>query len=336
MKVNTETLKNALSFLSMGISTNSDKYETQLIEFEISNGKLKGFTNNGTDKLGMRICDSTDTFNAVLKFADLFNLIKACKDEEIEMKSGKNYVQFTTKTISCRLSVFDHKIERPIMPKYDKKVNGEKLKDCLPVIKSILNPAHVEECYRYVYFSDYVMVTDTDNVAVINEKLFNNILMSLRSIEILSTLGEFDYITNGKEICAFNDNKIVETLLKDSSHYQYTELLGLFAKLNNKISLTKDTLNNAISLASIFNADDVDLVFDTNGARLEIPANSFVYQLSTSHCIDKKYTLPLSLLKKFSVIGENLNIGIDSDDFISVEDSDNNNVKALFGVTNED
>ena len=331
MKIKTNILKDALSFLSMGISSNTSKYENLLVEFETSNGKLKGYTFDGINKLGMRIFDTNEDFNCTLKFSDIYNIVKACKDEDMELNAFKNYAQIKTNTVSCKLSVFDHKINRAYMYKYTNKEDGQKLAKYLGLFKAILNLNHVEECYRYIYFKDKIMVTNTDDAIIINEKLFNNILLPLKSVEILSTFGEFDYTVDHNNLCIFCEDKIVELQLMDATKYQYDDICDLFIPLKNKITITKDTLSNAINLASIFNVENINLVFNVNGANLEIPSIDFVYKLSTTPCIDMTYTLPLSKLKKFLTVGENLTIGFDSTAFVNVEDD----IKAIFGIKSE-
>lgn len=330
MKINTDVLKKALDFLSMGISKSSDKYETQLIEFETSNGRLKAYTSDDINKLGIRICDTTEELNVTLKFDILYNLVKACKDDEVEIVAAKNYTQFKTNTISCRLSTFTHVIARPKFPAYDKTMEGRKISQYLPIIKSILNTSHVEECYRYVYFSDNVMVTDTDNVAIIDEKLFNNILISLHSLEILSSFDNFELVYSSNCLCAKCGDKIVEISLMDSSKYQYSDILALFSQSSpNKIEITKSTLSSAINTASLFDSDSVELIFSDKGLTMEMPKLGFKYILSTESCSDMKYNLPLTLLKKFLVIGDNLTIGYNDANLIGIE---NDKIKALFGV----
>ena len=332
MKINTEIFKEALSFLSMGISSNTSKYETLLVEFETSNGKFKGFTFDGINKLAIRIFDTNEPFNCTLKFSDIYNIVKACKDEEMELNAFKNYAQIKTKTVSCKLSVFDHKINRAQLTQYTNTENGQKIANYLTVLKSILNTNHVEECYRYIYFKDKIMVTNTDDAIIINEKLFNNILLPLKSVEILSTFGDFNYAIENNTLFVLSDNKIVELRIMDATKYQYDDICDLFIPLKNKITITKDTLSNAINLASIFNVENINLVFNVNGANLEIPSIDFVYKLSATPCIDMTYTLPLSKLKKFLTIGENLTIGFDSTAFVNVEDD----IKAIFGIKSED
>ena len=330
MKIETETLKKALDYLSMGIGKSADKYENQLIEFETSNGKLKAYTSDDVNKLGIRICDCTDEFNVTLKFDILYSLVKACKDSEIEIIANKNFTQFKTKTISCKLSTFNHNITRPEFPKYTDKMNGKDLVKYLPMIKSILNTSHTVECYRYVYFGDNIMVTDTDNVAIITEKVFDDILLQLHSLEILSSFEDFDYIVGKTKICVCSGDKIADITLMNKAEYQYKDLLDLFNTTStNKITLTKELLSSAISTAALFDNETINLVFNNDGIKLEMPSVEFSYILSTFHCIDRTYTMPLTLLKKFLVIGDNLTIGYDNDSLIYVE---NDNIKTIYGV----
>jgi len=330
MIIDTETLKKALDYLSMGIAKSNDKYETQLVEFETSNGRLKAYTSDDVNKLGIRICDTTDTLNVTLKFDMLYNLVKACKDNQIEIKAAKNYAEFTTNIVSCRLSTFSHSIARPQFLKYTGSMNSEVIREYMPIIKSMIDTSHAVECYRYVYFGDNIMATDTDNVAIIDESIFNNMLMQLHSLEILSSFDDFEYILDGNTLCACSGGKIVEISLMDKSKYQYTDLMELFNNAaKNTISLSKDILSNAISTASLFAPDTVELVFDDNGARIEIPNDNFKYVLSSNKCASKTYKVTLHLLKRFLVIGTDLTIGYDEDTLISVNDG---KIKTIFGV----
>ena len=330
MKINTETLRKALDFLSMGVTKSLDKYETELIEFETSNGRLKGYTCDDVNKLGMRICDTDETLNVTLKFDMLYNLVKACKDDEIEIVAAKNFTTFKSKTISCKLSTFTHSITKPEFPKYTDSADGSVIRENLPIIKAMLRLDHVEPCYRGVYFSDYIMASDTDNVAIINEKLFNNILLPYHSVQILSTFDKFDYIVGSRKICAFCDGKIVDIALIDKTKYQYEDILALFSISNkNKISIDKSIFSNALSTASLFGIDKVDLVFDSTGMRIEIPTEDFKYTLSETPCIDRKYTLPMDRIKKFLIVGDTLTIGYDLEDLVLIE---NDKIKTLIGV----
>lgn len=332
MKIKTDVLQKALDFLSMGVAKSLDKYETELIEFETSNGKLKAYTNDGVNKLGMRICDTTDDFNVTLKFDMLYNLVKACKDDEIELKPAKNYTTFTTNTLSCRISTFTHKLDRPVFPTYDSKMKSENIKSAIPIIKSMLDEKHVEECYRYVYFGDHIMVSDTDNVIIINENLFNNILVQMHSLLILTMFDEFDYICGQRSFCAHSDGRIVEFNLMDKTKFQYDDMLELFKTTSkNSLVIEKTVLQNALNIALLFDTENVDVVFDENGVRIEIPAANFKYSLSNHRCIDKTYTMPISLLKKMLVLGDQLTIGYDSDDLVYVESGI---YKAIYGVPN--
>ena len=330
MIIDTETLKKALDYLSMGIVKSSDKYETQLIEFETSNGRLKAYTSDDVNKLGIRIGDTTDTLNVTLKFDMLYSLVKACKDSQIGIKAAKNYAEFITNTVSCRLSTFSHSISKPQFPKYTGSMNSEIIKEYMPIIKSMIDTSHAVECYRYVYFGDNIMATDTDNVAVIDESVFNDILLQLHSLEILSSFNDFEYILNDTTLCACSDGKIVEISLMDKSKYQYTDLMELFDNASkNTINLSKDILSNAISTASLFAPDSVELIFDDNGVRIEIPNDNFKYVLSANKYASKTYKVTLNLLKRFLVIGTDLTIGYDEDTIISVNDG---KIKTIFGV----
>ena len=335
MKINTEQLKKALDFLSMGIAKSNDKYETLLVELETSNGRLKGYTNDGVNKLGVRICDTTENFNATLKFDILYSLVKSCKEEEFTLEAGKNYATFTTPTFSCKLLVFDTHIARVKMVQFTDKVAKDTFTPYLPVIKTILNPNHVVECYRYVFFGDYIMVTDTDNIAVINEKIFNNILISYHSLEILNYLGDFEYAVgrngDGQEvICAFSDDRAVEIAIMDKTDYQYDDLIALFNNNStNSVILKKESLSLAINYASLFDSDKVDLIFSKNGVTMEIPSADLKYVISSEPCEDMKYSISIDLMKKFLIAGDEIKICYDDSTLIYVS---NDAVKTIYGV----
>lgn len=340
MKINTDVLKESLDFLSMGISkAASSPTATKLIELSTHEGKLYGYTYDEVNFLRVKICDTTEDFNVVLTF-DVFNsLVSSCKDDEIELIIEKKGVKFKTKTMSCKLANYlqtasTSPVKHPLTTLCDKECT-EDIGQYMSAIKSILNKNHVITCYQNIYFGDAILATDTDNALIINKQVFTeDLLLSYHSVEILNSLGNFNYAIkteNGwTSLYVKTENKVLYITTFKRDEYQYNDFKNLLkVDIPNAVDIEKTDLNNGLSTASLFQSANIDIVMSKDGVSLVIPSDDFNYKISTIPCEDFSYRVPIATVKRMLCLDQKITLFYGNKDFIKIYSGD---YKELLGV----
>lgn len=312
MKLDVNNLKEKLTLLGYGVSKSNVVLIHQLIELSEENGSLYGYTNNADIMVKIKICDNVPKDSKILVYYNTFNdIIKSCSDDEIDLDVVKgNILKIKSKHINCKISTYNDKSVKHPKIETDSTVDTSKFKDYLPLCRNIIDSDFSVECYKYIYFGDNIMVSDTDNVLVIDEKPFNhNVLLSPNSVELLSRFDSFDYkftttkVKLGNEMIEQNflllskDDIVINLTSYSLKDYQYDDLAGLFdATFNEKITLNSSDISKALSYRKIFIGNPL-LVLNNKGVFITIEDSDFIYKLDDTHCNNHTYTLSDKLIK---------------------------------------
>lgn len=326
MKIDNSKLKSDLSLLSNAVlKDNTARPITKMIELSTKNGFLYGYTNDGINSIGIKICPISDEFSAVINFATLYDIVKVSKGD-ITLKATDKFVTIKTDNLSCKIpnyTINQHNtnkigLEHPIKPNNSQVIDFSNLKNELDYCKAILNPNFIIEAYKYIYFNDDIMVTDTDNVSIIHDCVFNKpILLSISSVNILTNFTECNYEIFNKgsnEILGiYTDDICVNIKTMNTIDYQYDDLHNLFNEtFNNKITIENSILSEAITACKLFKYDPI-LVFNNKGILLKIPSIEFVYVINNTPCNEEySFKITTDLLKKITVNSELITIEYDN------------------------
>lgn len=327
MKIEAKVLQDALAFLGLGISKNvSDRPITKMLELCTENGFLVGTTCDGLTSIRLKICATTEDIKALVEFEFFNNIIKACTDE-VELKQATNALSIKSTSMKCKVpSMYDRpSTSMPHLPMVacTNDADFSSLASVLPICKSIVNPSFSIECYRYVYLGDKVMVTDTDNVAVVNKKFFNDsVLLSYKSIEILSKLTTAKYtITNEvhartkkdfKKLYIQTDAAEIVCLSNYMDLFQYDDLCNLFSlPENDSIVISKESLSKGYNVAKLFKNSKILLVFDTDKVFFKIAQSDFEYIICNVGIKDAHtYRVTDDLMKRILTLSGEIKISL--------------------------
>lgn len=325
MKIDNSKLKSDLSLLSNAVlKDNTARPITKMIELSTKNGFLYGYTNDGINSIGIKICPVSDDFTAIINFATLYDIVKVSKGD-ITLKATDKFVTIKTDNLSCKIpnyTINQHNtnkigLEHPIKPNNSQVIDFSNLKNELDYCKAILNPNFIIEAYKYIYFNDNIMVTDTDNVAIIHDCIFNKpILLSLSSVNILTNFTECNYEIFNKSsteiLGIYTDDICVNIKTMNTTDFQYDDLLNLFNEsFNNKIVIENSILSEGINACKLFKYDP-KLVFNNEGVSLKIPSIEFTYIINNTPCNDEcSFNISTDLLKKITVNSDLITIEYD-------------------------
>lgn len=362
MKIDSKLLQDSLAFLGLAVSKNvSSRPITKMLELKTDGSFLIGTTCDEQVFLHLKICPTTEDLKVLVEFELFNNIIKSCTGE-IELKEATNAVSIKSASMKCKVpSSFNRpNTSMPTIPMVEcsEETDFTGLSSVLPICKSILKPDFSIDCYRNIFFGDNIMVTDTDNVAVISKKFFNtNVLLSYKVVEILSKLTNAKYtITDEvhahtkrefKKVYVKNDTVELTCLSNYSQQFQYDDLAELF-KLTEKESVTinKADLSKGYSVAKNFKNAKIDLVFDNDGVFLTIHKSDFIYKVSESKTTNKwVFNATDDLVKKILTLPDTIEINIlenmircssngVNEIFSVVEESDNAKTNISTEVTN--
>ncbi len=294
MTLDVSRLKECLSILSLAISKNSsDRPSTKMIELSTENGFLYGYTDNGINNIRMKICDTTDSINATCEFSLFYDIIKNC-DSSVDIKTTNKAISIKSNDLKCKIPIHSSAsgksgIKHPSTVS-DNDIDFSEIKDILPICKSIIDTDLPIICYRKIYFSNKIMVSDTDNVAIIDKNIFNEpVLLELSSVEILSKLSNCKYkiesnqkdVNEIQKVLHISSDDIDITIISIlTEEYQYNDLINLFSiNIANKTTIDVSSLSKAVSVSKLFKHTP-NLVFDENGTSLQIISKDFVYNIN--------------------------------------------------------
>lgn len=161
------------------------------------------------------------------------------------------------------------------------------------------------------------MVSDTDNVLIVKNKIFNkDVMLNFSSVELLSNISEVKY-TFVDEDASKPKEKISKLRIKskeleasiivsynEDEDFQYNDLMALFDDVaGSYIELDTKTFAKAVSASQLFKREPI-LIFDDSGIRLDIPSSEFSYRISTEACDNRAFILTPDVSKKIIALGD--------------------------------
>lgn len=341
MKISSDTLKEKLKYLGFGISKNStDPIRTKVIRFSSDGTNVYAFTNDGVNSLKVLIGQTNDDFTAMTDYAQFVNVIKSC-DGDIELKADNKSISIKTSIMKAKVPVYNSAtpISNPSaknFPTPDKELTKDFR---LGLIKLILNTSHVVTAYQKVYFGDNIMTSDTDNVLIVKDRIFDrDIMLNSSSIELLSNISNIKYTyLEGKtlRLYVFSDEleAVIEVDTNDDGDFQYEDMMELFNDINGaSTDIDTGVLSKAISTSQLFKKDPV-AVFNATGIYLNIDSSDFSYKISDKVCEDRQFILTPSIAKKICSIGDHVTMYYTNKDVIRCDFNDVSEILSVTEVT---
>lgn len=327
MKIDAKVLQDALSFLGLAVSKIvSSRPITKMLELKTDGSFLVGTTCDDQTFLHLKICPTSEDLNALVEFELFNNIIKSCTGE-IELKEATNAISIKSSSMKCKVpSSFNRpNTSMPTIPMIEcsEDTDFTGLSSVLPICKSILKPDFSIDCYRNIFFGDVIMVTDTDNVAVVSKKFFNTpVLLSYKVAEILSKLKNAKYAVT-EEVHKHTKREFKKLYVKTETvelicisnymqQFQYDDLAELFKLVEHEFTIVnKAELSKGYSVAKNFKNAIINLVFDTEGVFVTIPKSDFVYKVSDCKTKNKwVFVATDDLMKKILTLPDNIEINI--------------------------
>lgn len=327
MKIDAKLLQESLSFLGLAISKNiTDRPITKMVELRTVNGFLVGATSDGVNNIQYKICPTKESLNALVDFEIFNNIIKSCTDE-VELKEYDNALGVKSSTMKCKIASIHKRstctMQHCTMEQCVNNVDFTSLSEILSVCRSILNTEFSINCYRNIYFNDKIMVTDTDNVAVISKKFFNdNVLLSYKTAELLSKLTTAKYTIveeehththkKFKKLYVQTDKADIVCFSENADLFQYDDLNDLFNTVaKDTITINKSELSKGYNIAKLFKTNNLLFVFDTDSVYLRIDQSDFTYKVSDVGISTKhSFVVNEALMKKFLALSNEITISI--------------------------
>lgn len=316
MKISSDILKEKLKYISFGISKNStDPARTKAIKFLNIDHIVYAFANDGINQIKVEIGPDDSDFNAVVDYNQFNNIIKACEGE-ISLNIDKKGISIKTTTMKAKIPTYSANIdpskENSVFSK-NISMNKSLSNDLhIGLIKLIVDTTHAVEAYRKVYFGNNLMVSDTDNVLIIKEQIFDkDIMLNFSSIELLSNISEVKYTyLEGKITKLYVSSKELEATiiidLNEDGDFQYDDLMALFADITGSaVEINTKILSKAMSTSQLFKKDPV-LVFNNTGISLNIDSVEFSYKISDTCCEDRAFILTPDVARKVVAIGDTI------------------------------
>ncbi len=331
MIVNGDELRKKVNLLGMAVSKNvaSKQYE-RMLRFETDGDTVYGYSIDGVNNIRVEIGKSTDDFYAIVDYNTFSNFIKSC-DGDITLETKGKFIQIKSSNVKCKLPTYNHEAERGKTGindptgdyKYSRKINDTIE---LGTLKSVLDPTHVVETYEKIYFGDNIMVSDTDNVLIIEKRIFDeDILLDLSSVEILNSISnvEYDIIKEGKlnKLAVKSDELYATMVITENSNddFQYNDFMELFTDIDGgSVKLDTTILSKAMSAAAMFKTVP-NLVFNPKGIFLRIDSVEFIYKISDDTCEDHTFELTNDAVKKLTALGKELTIYYTNQDLMKCE-----------------
>lgn len=341
MIVNGDELRNKVNLLGMAVSKNiaSKQYE-RMLRFESTGDTVYGYSIDGVNNIKVEIGKSTDDFYAIVDYNTFSSFIKSC-DGDITLETKGKFIQIKSANVKCKLPTYNHETERgktgindPTKDyKYSKKINDTIE---LGTLKSVLDPMHVVETYEKIYFGDNIMVSDTDNVLIIEKRIFDeDILLELSSVEILNNISniEYDIVTEGKlkKLVIKSDELYASIVTYENidNDFQYNDFMDLFNDITgSNVILDTSNLSKAMSAASMFKTVP-NLVFNPKGIFVKIDNVEFIYKLSDVKCEDHTFELTADIVKKLTSLGKELTVYYTNQDLMKCEADDKKEIISI-------
>ena len=341
MIINDKDLKEKLKYLSFGISkNNTDPSRYKAIRFETVNGVVYGYTNNGINNIKVEISSNVKKdFSAIIDYAQFSSFIKSCEGDITLETSGK-FMSIKTDIVKVKLPVYPNNTKDGGVPDPTKNVNCTKTLSTTfrtDLIKLILDTSHVVEAYRKVYFGKVMMISDTDNVLIYDEQIFDkDILLNYSSIELLNNLTNitYEYIKDGSVPKLYIKSDEIEATiiidLNDSNDYQYDDFMELFDIIStDEIEIDTKIISKAVSTSQLFKMTPI-LTFNKDGIFLIIESVDFSYKICDGNFKEIKFELSTELARKICSIGNTIKLYYNYSD--SLIRCDYDNIKEILSV----
>ena len=349
MVIQKELLVKKLNYLGMAISKDPEaKIYTKLIRFQNTGDKVYAYTFDGINSVKVEIgtIDAGSSFYAVVEYTLFNNFIKSCEGD-IKLETKDKFMHIKASNVKCKIPVYNKKNDGDFnIPDpendypYDRNVT-EAID--LGIIKSILNIKHVVPIYRNIFFGDYIMVSDTDNVLKIEKKIFDHdILLSISSVEILNAITNIRYNfvkeDNVVKLCITSDElsaKII-TIKDENSDFQYEDFNQLYNEVSGAtVTLDASTLSKAMSASQLFNVVP-KIVFNKKGIFVQIDNNDFIYKISDTACDeDRAYEFPPDLARKLCTMGSELTVYYTNSDLLRCDVGNVSEILSIKEIKNE-
>ena len=348
MKIEANTLKTKLNYLGLGITnkiTTKQIEKLLLIEKDSKSDKVYGYTYDGINNVKVELgTTDEDDFYALVEFSSFYSFIKSC-DGDISLETTDKFIQIKASNVKCKLPTYNHEVPRgktgmpdPTNNTYDNTLS-EQIN--MKLYKSVIDTEYAVEAYRYVYFGDNIVVSNTDDVIINHTKLFDyDFMLDMSSINLLSSISniQFGYGTDNtnklKKLYIKSDELLatINVILNSNDEFQYDD----FIDLDNSISgdytvIDTNILSKAVSTASMFD-DTIKLVFNEHGVFIRVDSVDFIYKVNSDKCIDKTVICDKELIKKITSIGNEVKVFYDQNDLIKCK---SDNISAIFSVKME-
>lgn len=326
MIINNEILKEKVKYLGLAISKdNTALQNTKMIRFSSSGNSVYAYTFDGTNNIKVYIGDCDDNFYAIVDYNIFNNFIKSCEGD-ITLETTDKSLNIKASNVKCKIPIFNDTTKTKDAgipdPKCDFSTSKElKINFKLNTLKSILDTNHIVEAYRQIYFGDVIMVSDTDNVLIIENKVFDrNVTLDLSSVEILNSISniKYSFINDGSinKLCITSNELDASIILKDSTDFQYDDLMDLFDNIvGTSIIIDSNILSKAIATSQIFKINP-NIIFNNKGIFLEIKSVGFIYKISDTTCSNRIFELDQNIVKKINVLGSDVIIYYTNNDLI--------------------
>lgn len=342
MVVNNEDLRKKIGLLGMSVSKNvASKQSEKMIRLESKNDIVYGYTSDGINNIRVEIGPCTDDFYAIVSYDTFASFIKSC-DGDITLETKSKFLYIKSSNVKCKIPTYNHETKRESsgIPDptgnytYDKTIT-EPID--LRLIKSVLDPNHVVETYRKVYFGNSIMITDTDNVIMKEVKVFNeDILLDISSIELLSVLNNISYtiVTTDKvkRLCIKSDELYATIVVteNENNEFQYDDFVGLFKDVAGaSVLIDTSVLAKALNASSLFKVNP-HIVFNPKGIFVQIDSVEFIYKISSTACEDRVFELSPNVVKMLTTLGKDVLVYYTNSDLIKCEVD---NTKEILSVT---
>lgn len=331
MVINGDTLRTKVNLLGMAVAkTIASKQVERMIRFESDGDIVYGYTYDGINNVRVEIGPCDTDFYAIVEYNAFSNFIKSC-DGDITLEPKGKFIQIKSSNVKCKLPTYNHEVERghsginDPTGKYDYSRNIKDKID-LATLKSVLDPFHVVEVYEKIYFGDNIMVSDTDNVLIVEKRIFDeDILLDLSSVEILTSISniEYDIVTKGKlrRLVVKSDELYATMVITENTNndFQYDDFMELFDSITGaNVTLDTAVLSKAMSAVAMFKVVP-NLVFNPKGIFLRIDNVEFIYKISDVACEDHTFELTSGIVKKFNALGKELTVYYTNQDLLKCE-----------------
>lgn len=317
-----QNLKEKLSYLGLAISKeNTALPKTKMVRFSKIGDIVYAYTYDGINNIRVEIGTSTKPFEAIVEYNLLNNFVKLCEGD-VELTFTDNALTVKASNTKCKIPTYNNQTKSSDagIPSPDNKYTYDKslTEDMkLSLLKTVLDPKHVVEDYQKIYFDKNVMVSDTDNVLLVESTIFDkNFLLNLSSAEILNNITNCKYTYDGNKLCISSDELIATMIIYDVKDFQYEELLELFNYINTTYTtIESKALSKAITASQIFKLNPI-LEFNEKGVFLKITSVSFIYKISDNSCEKHSFEVDSNIIKKMMTIGDELKVYYTSQDVI--------------------